>query len=130
MAFEIERTRMCAQMFGEIVTHRKSFIAQCAKVIFLLGMHCQMDVELCARFEFTIAFLTEIQIFVVVTFFVHVQCRIDLEHLWTLIACVGLLLDMHTANMIENDAFATESLVAHITMEVLDFLVEVFDVIA
>lgn len=63
-------------------------------------------------------------------FFMHIQCRIDFEHLRALIALIAFLFDVNTADVVEYYAFATEQFVAHFTTEILDFLVEMFGVIA
>lgn len=132
VALEVERFRMREHVFGQIVAHGKSPIALFAKIVFLLRVHGHVDFEFALRPELPFAHLAREFVHRFVALFVYVQRRIGGEFFQTQRALEHFLdiFQMDTANVIGDDAFATEKCAANVALVVFDFLVEVVDVIA
>lgn len=58
VAFVVEKTGMCAKMFGKVVAYAEPFVTVLTKVLRLFGVHGQVTRQITAEFEFLKAELT------------------------------------------------------------------------
>lgn len=106
VALEVERLRMGEHVFGEVVSHSEASLADLAKVVFLLGVHGHVDLELGHRAEATIAYLAHALEYILVDLLVHVQRRVGGEFLCAHVALEQALLGVYAAQVVRDDALA------------------------